>query len=129
MAEAGQPEQAETDLGRVCRELAILCRRSRSRTLGWPRDWRPGSVVNPKDEDGQVFTEVGAWEFVADLLEAGHSVQVVDLARPPGKKGYVLLAPGGEGRPEIYVKLQLGTGQVLGRSFHYSERANGRTRT
>lgn len=126
MAEAGQPGQANPDLEGIRRELAILCGRARSRALGWPRDWRPTSVVNPKDEDGQVFTEVGPWTFVAELLESGHPIQEIDLDHPPGKKGYVLLVPGAEGRPEIYVKLQLGSGKVLGRSFHYSEHADER---
>ena len=29
------------------------------------------------------------------------------------------LAPG---QPQLYVKLQLGSGKIIGRSFHYSER-------
>jgi hypothetical protein len=80
-----------------------------------------GAVVNPNDPDDQVFTERGAWEFVAELLEAGHPLKEVDLKKPVGKKGYELLASGGKGRPEIYMKLQLGSGRVIGRSFHYSK--------
>ena len=26
------------------------------------------------------------------------------------------------GQPQLYVKLQLGSGKIIGRSFHYSER-------
>lgn len=80
-------------------------------------------MVDPRDADQQVFTEVGAWEFIAELLEAGHPIQEIDLEIPAGKKAYVLLASGGEKRPEIYIKVQLGSGQVIGRSFHYSERS------
>ena len=25
------------------------------------------------------------------------------------------------GRPQLYIKLQLGSGKIIGRSFHYSE--------
>jgi hypothetical protein len=101
------------------RELALLCRRPRSHNLGWPRKWHPQTVVNPDDEDLQVFTPVGAWEFVAQLLESGHPMEEVVLKVPPGKKGYVLFACGGTGRPRIYIKLEFGAGCVLGRSFHY----------
>ena len=127
MSEAFQHDQSDASgaLG-VRRELAVLCRRTWCRTLGWPRDWRPHSVVNPNDEDLQVFTETGAWEFVAELLDCGHPIETIDLDHPRGKKGYVLLANGGEGRPQIYIKLQLGSGRVLGRSFHYSEHTNER---
>jgi len=122
MAESGQPEQAARRSDAVRRELAVLCRRAWCCELGWPRDWAPGSVVDPNDPDQQVFTERGAWEFVADLLEAGHPIQEIELDKPPGKKGYVLGASAGQGRPEIYIKLQLGSGKVIGRSFHYSNR-------
>ena len=27
-------------------------------------------------------------------------------------------------RPQLYVKLQLGSGKIIGRSFHYSDRSN-----
>jgi hypothetical protein len=128
MAEADQPDRLGRNLEGIRHELAVLCRRSRRRVLGWPRDWRSGSVVNPRDADLQVVTEVGAWEFIAELLEAGHPIQEIDLESPTGKKGYVLVASGGEKRPEIYIKLQLGTGQVIGRSFHYSERSDNQRR-
>ena len=94
MAEAGQPEQAGRSLEGIRRELAVLCRRSWSRALGWPRDWRPGSVVNPRDEDQQVFTEPGAWEFIAELLESGHPIEEIELEHPAGKRAYVLVASG-----------------------------------
>jgi len=122
MAEAGQPEQAGRSLEGIHRELAVPCRRRWCRVLGWPRDWRPGTVVDPHDADQQVFTEAGAWEFIAELLEAGHPIQEIELDNPAGKRGYVLVADGGDQRPEIYVKLQLGSGQVIGRSFHYSNK-------
>ena len=90
--------------------------------LGWPCDWRPRAVVDPRDPDQQVFTEVGAWEFIAELLESGNEIQEIELDNPRGKTGYVILASGGAQRLDIYIKLQLGNGAVIGRSFHYSEK-------
>lgn len=124
MAEQGQSEPAGADLAGIRRELAILCRRSWSCELGWPRDWSPGSVVDPRDRDGQVFTERGAWEFIAELLEGGHPIEQITLVKPAGKKAYVLVTSGGSGRPDIYMKLEIGTGKVKGRSFHYSKEGN-----
>src|SRR6267143_6568637 len=49
-------------------------------------------VVDPHDADQQVFTEAGAWEFIAELLEAGHPIQEIELDNPAGKRGYVLVA-------------------------------------
>ncbi|GIW90630.1 MAG: hypothetical protein KatS3mg109_1062 [Pirellulaceae bacterium] len=88
--------------------------------LGWPRDWRPGSVLDPKT--GKPFTEAAAWEFIAEVLETTDvALEAVEMREPGsgGKTGYVLLVPTGERR--LYIKLQLGAGRVIGRSFHYSE--------
>lgn len=99
-------------------QLAILARRKSARTLGWPREWRPYAIINPKT--GEPFGDAEAWDFVADLLEdASITVEEVQLQSPPGKKGYViqtLLNARG-----VYVKVQLGSGKIIGRSFHYSE--------
>ncbi len=57
--------------------------------------------------------------FSADLLDAGEPLKEVSLNKPPGKKGYVMEIPVKGWRP-IYIKLQLGSGQVFGRSFHHS---------
>lgn len=121
MAPPEQPQQAANRLDAIRRDLALLCRRSRARILGWPCDWRPRSVVDPRDSDQQVFTEVGAWEFIAELLEGGTAIREIELQTPRGKTGYVILIAGGAQRPDIYIKLQLGSGAVIGRSFHYSE--------
>jgi hypothetical protein len=105
----------------VRRQLCALCRRKRTRTTEWtstqPTQWQPGTVTNPIDD--QPFTDSGAWELVADLLDANHPIERVELDQPPGKIGYVLVVPIG-GR-QLYVKLQLGSGKVIGRSFHYSD--------
>src|SRR5438034_11819903 len=101
MAEPGQPEQAGRSVENIRRELTVLCRRSWCRVLGWPRDWRPGTVVDPNDADQQVFTEPGAWEFVAGLLEAGCPIQEMKLDNPAGKTGDVDVGRGGEARAEV----------------------------
>lgn len=48
-------------------------------------------------------------------------MEEIILDQPPGKKAYVVLAHGWESE-KIYIKLQLGSGQVIGRSFHLSVR-------
>ena len=40
-------------------------------------------------------------------------------------KGYVMKIDLNPGRPLLYVKLELGSGEVIGRSFHESERKRG----
>jgi hypothetical protein len=82
-----------------------------------PSDWRPGTVTNP--EDGQPFTDVAAWQFVADLLDRGEPLECVELTYPAGKKGYVMIPWIANRR--VYVKFQLGAGKIIGRSFHYSD--------
>ena len=67
------------------------------------------------------FTDVGAWEFVTWLLEAGHPIEVITLDKPEGKPGYVLKYQANPSERVIYIKLELGSGKVIGRSFHYSE--------
>lgn len=56
-------------------------------------------------------------------LENGHPVEVIQLDRPPGRSGYVMHVSLGPGQSPLYVKLQLGAGIVIGRSFHYSDSA------
>jgi hypothetical protein len=66
------------------------------------------------------FTESGAWEFVAATLETGHAMELLILDNPRGAKAYVLIIAASTDAPPIYVKVQLGSGCVIGRSFHYS---------
>lgn len=108
------------------RELALLCRRKRTRSHVFspdrPTHWAPGEVINPRT--GQPFTEMTAWEHIATLLEDGHEVEIITLEHPPGKMGYVMIERRKEG--ELYVKLQRGRDGILCRSFHLSTR-NQRT--
>lgn len=87
-----------------------------------PTDWRPGEVPNPEGLVLPHFDEKSAWDLIASRLESGHAVETVTLNQPPGKTGYVMKVDLNPGRPPVYVKLQLGSGVVIGRSFHESER-------
>ena len=110
----------------IRRELIVLARRSNARTSQFshnrPTDWRPEQVRNPHGVLDEYFTKAGAWEFIADRLEAGHPVEIVELRKPPGAKGYVMKIDIETDQPQLYVKLQLGSGVIIGRSFHYSDR-------
>lgn len=105
-------------------ELLSLLRRG-ARTLEFTRDspidWRPGDVPNPDGLLLDYFEDHSAWELIANKLEEGHDVETIDLEHPPGKKAYVMKIALNPGRPRLYVKLQLGSGVVMGRSFHESE--------
>lgn len=105
--------------------LALRCKSRRSRTSaftqGAPTEWQPTSLRDPRDPDGGYFTPDGAWQFVAEALEAGHPIELITLTQPPGKKGFVLIVPGVAPVREIYIKLQLGSDLVIGRSFHESK--------
>lgn len=111
----------------VRNELAELARGRRTRTREFSRDrpvrWRPSAVANPGDP-GSNFTEEGAWELLADRLTAGHPVEEVELRFPPGKRGYVMKISLGTDHPLLYIKFQRGSGQIIGRSFHYSNTGN-----
>ena len=108
-------------------QLATLARRSRARITEFRRDrpteWRPQEVRNPNGLLAPYFTDADAWELIASRLECGHQVEVVELRKPPGRTGYVMMID--LGTDEVYVKLQLGAGQIIGRSFHYSEHHRG----
>lgn len=103
--------------------LAALAqsRRTRTRTFlrSRPCDWRATAMTDPRS--GEVFTEDGAWTYVAEYIVAGVQIEVVTLDLPPGKTGYAMLLPSHDPNTPIYVKLQLGSEVVIGRSFHYSE--------
>ena len=106
-------------------QLIILARRSNARTPDFrrdrPTDWRPGEVHDPAGALWPYFTHASAWELIADKLEDGHDVEIVELRKPPGAKGYVMKIDLEPNKRPLYVKLQLGSGKIIGRSFHYSE--------
>ena len=112
-------------------ELVTLARRSKARVTAFrsarPNDWRPGQVHNPDGLLDSHFTDASAWDYIAAKLESGHLVKVMRLDKPPGAKGYVMKIDIEPEMPQLYVKLQLGSGKIFGRSFHYSDRKDRRT--
>jgi hypothetical protein len=123
-----RPLMVADDRQQLCSEstrgqMATLACRKRSRVLGWPRHWSPTNVRDPNGEHGAPFTEARAWEFTAELIESGHPIIEITLKHPAGKTGYVMLVSLPNDRP-LYIKLELGSGVLIGRSFHYSNLEN-----
>ena len=87
-----------------------------------PTEWKPTEVRNPKGILDDRFTDTSAWDLIASRLEAGEPVEAVTLRQPPGRTGYVMKFRLETDAPLVYVKLELGSGVVFGRSFHYSRR-------
>lgn len=105
-----------------------MIRRARDKRLRFvefdPREpcvWNPTQVLNP--ESGLPFTDISAWHYIAEQLEAGCEVSIVSLRLPPGETGYELLLSGASGQPKIYIKVRLYRDKIKGRSFHNSTRA------
>src|SRR5438034_2421694 len=118
----GFPGPADPGLDQVRHQLAELASRPRCRvsvfTRDRPTDWRPREVQHP--ESGMPFTDVGAWEFIVECLDSNCPIEVITLVKPEGKRGYVMKVKPRPDSRTIYIKLELGSGKVIGRSFHYS---------
>lgn len=110
---------SEPDLEAIRHQLLALF----SRKYGWeitrPHRWRPLTVKDPSS--GEYFTEAGARAFVVQLLELEHPIEVTRMHTAPGRTGYVMKVRGWTGEPDIYIKLQLGSGKIICRSFHPSD--------
>jgi len=117
-------EQEKDDLASIRSELSRLAKRRQDRITQWsrqmPTEWTPGKVTNP--EVDMPFTEPGAWHLVAELLDKGHPIQQVTLHHSHSEAAYVMLVDLKPGMPRLYIKLQLKSGKICGRSFHYSDR-------
>ena len=115
-------QSVDDDLLQIRKQLVALIKQ-RKRVTDWskerPNDWRPTQVTHPSS--GLPFTPNGAWQFIEEKLEEGHLLEEVILDTPPGKKGYVMKINLGANQRKLYIKLQLGSGTVIARSFHYSE--------
>lgn len=90
-------------------------------TKNRPTKWWPGKVRNPEEGGDTCFTNEGAWELIAEQLEAGCEVDEIKLRKPPGNRAYVMMIDLLESKRMLYVKLELERGKIFGRSFHYSE--------
>ncbi len=86
--------------------------------MGFPRHWNAGCMSSTVT--GMKFTDNEAWHFIADRIEEGHEIEVIDMDDKPGTYGFVLhVDVEGQDR-QLYIKIQLGSGVVTGRSFHWS---------
>lgn len=103
-------------------ELVRLSSSRKTRTTVFtsktPCEWRPHTVVDPRH--AMYFTDAGAWDFVVDLITDGHELKPITLRAPPGAIAYEILTAGVAGAPKIYIKIQIMSNMVYGRSFHYS---------
>ncbi|AZO60374.1 MAG: hypothetical protein E5X23_28000 [Mesorhizobium sp.] len=82
-----------------------------------PTRWQPRTLRDPRSPE-EYFTDDSAWEYIADCLESGCPVETIVLDHPPGKTGFVFKVAGHAAVEAIYVKLQMGSDKVVGRSFH-----------
>lgn len=102
-------------------QISVLARQKKRRrsqfTRQEPTKWKPQTV---RDSNGEFFTDPGAWEFIAELVDSGHPLKEIELRLPPGKTAYVMKKRLDSSHPEIYIKVRLGAGVIIGRSFHYS---------
>ena len=107
----------------IRRQIIELARcpsaRSSAFTPERPTKWHPNTVVNP--ETGHPFTLSGAWEFIATCAEQGHEIEVLSLRKPAGAPAYVMKVWLEGNRPRLYVKVEVRSGRILGRSFHESD--------
>jgi hypothetical protein len=105
-------------------ELAANCSRSRCRTATFSRErptrWAPSTVLDPRSAEGHNFTDLTAWDYILERLEAGEPIEVIKLDIPAGKNGFVMKIEQPD-KQILYIKLQLARPGVVGRSFHYSE--------
>lgn len=110
-------------LTRIKEHIAVLIRRGEY-VVGsypeYPSDWRHGEIIDPRS--GKPFTHAGAWEFIAEILEArGTKLEEIDMHIPKGRKGYVLHERTKD--CTIYIKVHFGGKEgdrIIGRSFHPS---------
>ena len=117
MAQGGAPVASTRRRGTSWWSSQGAAGRGRAFSRSRPTDWRPTTVRNPEGLLDTHFTDSTAWELIAARLEAGEEVEVIELRKPPGAKGYVIKIDMGADVPVLYVKLQLGAGRILGRSF------------
>src|SRR5260370_18320230 len=99
------PEQLAANRTQLARLARQKSKRRVPREL--PCDWRPMTVPNPGDNN-QPFTEAGAWEFIAELLEnAAQEVTTITLHTPPDRTAFVMQCslPGFEA---LYFKVHFG---------------------
>jgi hypothetical protein len=108
----------------VREELLRLARHRGCRSTVWSRsipcDWSPQTVWDPRLE--MYFTSEGAWSLIIELLESGRQFTAKPMSEPPDTIAYEIVLRLAPSVPELYIKVQVYKGKVLGRSFHNSTR-------
>jgi hypothetical protein len=103
-------------------------------TLNGPRDKEAADSELPTllrvelpGMPGFYFSDSGAWDVIADRLEAGVEFEVITLKTPAGASAIWFEVQLHTGRPPVYVKVQLGySNKAIGRSFHHSHSSKER---
>ena len=74
--------------------LLTLIRRHRPHvkwTRKAPTVWQPTTVIDPRpNQFHRNFTELTCWEYIEELLASRHEIEIVNMQKPPGSKGYVM---------------------------------------
>ena len=109
-----------SEWNKVRKELARLARMKTMRINEWtkemPCDWSPGTVTCP--ETDMPFTDAGAWNLIADLLDGDHCFREIRLRVPAGDIAYETTVVLRSDLPPVYIKIKLKGGRIRGRSFH-----------
>lgn len=94
--------------------------RTTGRQLGIANRWEPNTVRHP--ELHSIFTDAGAWDFIADCLESGENFQSIPPTDAFQDYAIYMLHLPIFGERRIYMKLacRQGLDMVIGVSFHYS---------
>ncbi len=99
--------------------MARLCQSRKTRreafTTKQPTEWKPSDAIDAATQ--QPCTLDGSWRMVEAYLLGTGAIKAVLLKRPPGRTGYWFHMYDHDGN-RIYVKLQMGSGLIFGRSFH-----------
>ncbi len=104
----------------IRKEMIRLAGRRECRFTQWspsiPCDWAPSTVWDPRFD--RFFTEESAWAYIMELLESGCEFAPVLMRRPPSSVAYEIVVTRGASLPDLYIKVQIHKGRILGRSFH-----------
>ncbi|MCJ8322773.1 MAG: hypothetical protein HRU29_01700 [Rhizobiales bacterium] len=86
-----------------------------------PTNWVPQTV---KRSDGfeDYHTHYSARQLLEDELSKGVEVFEMSLDHPPNGTGYYFEIPIKDSVEKLYVKFEIVSGCVIGRSFHISEK-------
>lgn len=113
-----------SDVESIRLALAQMCRDPAMRVTGRLQDvanrWEPMTVREPDTQ--MLFTDDGAWHFIADLLTSGAPTKCITPTDEYPDFAYYLIEKSTHSKP-IYMKIALrrDAKKVVGISFHYSD--------